>query len=191
MFLCLFTFDVNCETLKYSLGDSESNLKSASIISKRLNQARTFFEPKIKVTKDNGIVYLLIDTKITKKEYFKYLSTAQGKLEAFTESNSGKDIWFTDSDIENTGTKSGSVDIRVTDEATVRINKLFEKNKGKTITILLDSNVILKAKLTRPLGQSFRLRADGVGFANNAKTIAILLKYGSLEKPVNLEKVVQ
>ncbi len=191
MFFCLQAFDAYSETLKYSLGDQENNLESASIISKRLNQARSIFEPEIEFTKENNIVYLLVDTKIAAKEYFSYLTTTQGKLEAFTVSDSKKDIWFTDKDIENTGTRDGSVDIRVTEEAAERIGNLYEKNKGKVLTVLLDSNVILKAKLTRPLGQSFRLRAGVTGFADDAEFVAILLRYGSLAKSVNLEKIVQ
>lgn len=175
----LMMADVNAEVLRLYLGNTNEEIESAKIIKNRLNQARSFFEPEIELIQEHKKVYLLVDEKITNSDYFLFLKNRQGKLEAFTESNFKKVVWFAEKDIKNAGSKNGSLDFQVAEEAARKIDCMFKEKKGQILTILLDNRVILKAKLNKPLGKYFRIKSSLI---SNAEYIAILLKYGSLKK---------
>ena len=101
--------DVNAEVLRFYLGNINEDIESGKIIANRLNQARSFFEPEIELIQEHKKVYLLVDEKITNSGYFLFLKNRQGKLEAFTDSNFKKEVWFTEKDIKNVGSTNGSL----------------------------------------------------------------------------------
>jgi preprotein translocase subunit SecD len=188
-FFCLAIFLISssakAETIKYFLEHTGQEGKTAKIISNRLNHAKSFFDAKVEVINDKGSIYLLVDANIAESDYFEYLVSNRGKLEAFTIKKSKRDVWFTEANITNTGFSETNVDLSVTGETVPVTNELFTKNKGQLITILLDGELLLKAKLSRPLGKHFRINPVTIA---KPEYVAILLKYGSFAERVHLTK---
>jgi|GEM_PF-1973273 len=181
----LTTSNVYAENYKYELKHAGQGYESAKIISQRLNSAKSIFDSEVTVIEDSGTIYLIIDEDIVNSDYFNYLTSQLGKLEAFTESGADKDIWFTEADIKNTGTTKNSVDIEVDDIAATKIKDMSTKHQGKILTILLDGQLLLRARVNQPIGKFFRIKSSSI---ENPEYSSIILKYGSINKNIKIQK---
>lgn len=159
---------------------------AAKIISNRLNHAKSFFDSKVEVITDESNIFIVVDEDIVESDYFEYLVNSIGKLEAFTLKRQERDIWFTEANVENTGFSATSVDFSVTSETVQLTNELFGKYEGQLITIILDGELLLRAKLNQPLSKHFRINPVTI---EKPEYVAILLKYGSLTEKIHLTKV--